>query len=179
MMPPIIKLEDLDPGIMHLVINLSRVLIIDSNCEGHERFAPPIMPTKLGWIWINRRRGEHEELIRNLRHVCSRYKFSFFDDALSLRGENFQTYFVHADFEPFEEDGSNPFEDWSKRDQQNYMRRARRRKLGILKFWDEMNTATVDYLKRKYGENWANMPFYEKKSAGSSSIIGGSMCSKF
>ena len=163
MLPANIKLEEIDPGIRSLIIDLNRIpgMIIDANCEGEERYCPPVVPVKEGYVWISRPRESHESLITQMQQVCSRYNFASIEELKDQLRENMVTYFLGADFESYEDaEGKNLFDEiWNVRQRRNFFRRAETRKKHMLKLWQDLDVAVRDYIARNVNPNVESLPY--------------------
>ncbi len=161
MLPKVIKLGDLDEGIMNLVVDMNRIPKVHTltNCEGHIWEDCPTWPTKDGWLHFLTEKNDHGELLEDISSYCDGF------DHMNIGTTDYLERLVHtisAEFEPHHNYGmENLFEKMSEREQAKYFKNAEIRKSEILNNWSDLNSLVRNYIKNNISEYVDTLPYRE------------------
>ncbi len=162
MLPSNFNLDDLDDGIRQLVIDLNRIpeLHTMTNCEGHIWRDTPAWPTKDGWVHFFKPEGLYKDLVLDINAFGYRRGYYFFNliDWGTINSGSSQ-YTIEARFDQHNISFDSLFERMDKRNQRDYLRRARTRKQRILQGWNELDKVVIDYIKRAINQDYQSLPF--------------------
>jgi hypothetical protein len=167
MLPIDVKVEHLDEGMKDLVVNINRIPSVHTltNCEG-EIWRESTMPTKDGWLYFIKKPEVHEGLVKIIQTYCGRTpNFSFEgpekDHIHPFYGGGFDFYAVKAMFEQIDE--NIRFCELSKRDQEDYYKKAEVRKADLLKGWAGLNQEVLKYIMAEVSPEVESLPFVDEK----------------
>ena len=156
--------RDLDSGIRDLVVNVARLpgSVTYTNCEGHENYAPPMLPAKGGWFHFDLPENRYDVLLDRMNDVCSGIRYNR-ESIFSLKNWDSIEYTLSADFEEVPEfqrsDESYQLTNIGKRDLKNYLRRASNRKPTILRGWSALSDLVKSYIKETITDDIESLPF--------------------
>ena len=152
--------RDLDPGIRDLVVSMARLpgSVTWSNCEGHERYAPPLLPSKGGRCSFDLSKGEYDPLLDKMEQLTQEIRYNGepifslnrWGDSLFCPGK--KAYSLSSKFEEtpgFETVKGRPFKltEEGKKDLKNYLRRSKNRKPLMLEGWSRFNDLVLEYIR--------------------------------
>ena len=160
MLPHSFPLEALDDGIRSVVVNINRIpgVFTNTTCEGHIWRDCPTWPTKDGWIHFNVRDGTNSELVPKIkRDFLEQNNIFELEEWGNKLERDYSAYTMVAHYESH--DNGSLFGRINEQEQQEYFRRAEKRRGEILKGWGNFNEVLISYLKEKFGENYEILPF--------------------
>ena len=168
MLPLDVSVEDLDPEMKELVVNLNRIPQIHTltNCGGEIWRETPAWPTKDGWLYFIKPEGNARNgLVKLARRFCD--DWDHFDiggpdkHEHPIYGAGFLLYDIGAHFESHENGGL--LADKSAEEIEAYYQRAEERKEHFVRAWADLNEGVVGYLKRNVSRDVDSLPFVDEK----------------
>ena len=184
MLPQEFDLQQLDDGIRNLVITLNRIPDVNkkttvyepTTCEGHIWKNTSAWPTKNGWIYFYKPTSKRTGLIRRVNQFCEDYPCFGADfppyimkewELVRLglnpeQEEKLSSYNLKAHFEPHENQNGVHYMDLCETKQENFMKRAKERKKGILIGWNALDERVKDYILKNISKDIESLPYIEK-----------------
>ena len=164
MLPEIVKLEHLDPGVRDLVVNLNRIPNIDTftNCEGHIWENIPNWPTKDGWAYFTNPSEEYPSLLSGINAFIHRMPYFTFESKEDMVREGIIFNTILAEYESH--DWGNLFERILPEEQESYFRRAEIRHDYHLLVWEELNDLVETWIRRNLSPDIKSLPYRYSQS---------------
>lgn len=159
MLPEGFHLDCVDEGVRRFVLALNRIPEVDTmtTCEGHVWRDTLAWPTKDGWVHFLKPDNLHDELIKRIQSYCEGNRIFKIGKPSKWRSATKSIRTVSGMFESHENGGL--FDRISNEEQEKYFERADKRKIELLRGWNELGEVTENYIIENISRDIESLPY--------------------